>query len=53
MIYSHIQLADYYLKETGNNGLDILKLSTNGTMQNPDKTSLIPDSAYSKFFAWI
>ena len=45
MSYSQLQLADYYLKETGNNGLDILKLSTNGTMQNPDKTSLIPDSA--------
>lgn len=45
MSYSHLQLADYYLKETENNGLDILKLSTNGTMQNPDKTSLIPDSA--------
>lgn len=45
MSYSQLQLADYYLKKTGNNGLDILKLSTNGTMQNPDKTSLIPDSA--------
>ena len=45
MSYSQLQLADYYLKETGNNGLDILKLSTSGTMQNPDKTSLIPDSA--------
>ena len=45
MSYSQLQLADYYLKETGNNGLDILKLGTNGTMQNLDKTSLIPDSA--------
>ena len=45
MSYSQLQLADYYLKETGNNGLDILKLSTNGTIQNQDKTSLIPDSA--------
>ena len=45
MSYSQLQLADYYLKETGNNGLNILRLSTNGTMQNPDKTSLIPDSA--------
>ncbi len=45
MSYSQLQLADYYLKETGNNGLNILSLSTNGTMQNPDKTSLIPDSA--------
>lgn len=45
MSYSQLQLADYYLKETGNNGLDILKLSTNGTMQNQDKTSLIPDSS--------
>lgn len=33
MSYSQLQLADYYLKETGNNGLDILKLSTSGTMQ--------------------
>lgn len=45
MSYSQLQLADYYLKETENTGLNILKLSTNGTMQNPDKTSLIPDSA--------
>lgn len=45
MSYSQLQLADYYLKETENNNLDILNLSTSGTMQNPDKTSLIPDSA--------
>ena len=45
MSYSQLQLADYYLKETEDNGLNILRLSTNGTMQNPDKTSLIPDSA--------
>ncbi len=45
MSYSHLKIADYYLKETGNNWLDILKLITHGTIKNPDKTSLIPYSA--------